>query len=93
MLCKGRHIGREKSSHRANCLAAGALQFEGWREVPLILTAAAMPTSTAQQLNSKVIRSLRAGSSFDIFQPDGIAYPGNSGGPLFDPDTGEVLVS
>ena len=23
--------------------------------------------------------------------PDGTAYPGNSGGPLFDPDTGEVL--
>ena len=55
------------------------------------ITAAAMPTPAAQQLNSKVIRSLRTGGSFDIFQLDGTAYPGNSGGPLFDPDTGEVL--
>jgi serine protease Do len=55
------------------------------------ITAAALPTPTAQQLNTKVIRSLRTGSSFDIFQLDGTAYPGNSGGPLFDPETGEVL--
>jgi S1-C subfamily serine protease len=55
------------------------------------ITAAALPTPTAQQLNSKVIRSLRAGGTFDIFQLDGTAYPGNSGGPLFDPETGEVL--
>jgi serine protease Do len=55
------------------------------------IVAAALPTATAQQLNEKVIRSLRGGSSFDIFQLDGTAYPGNSGGPVFDPDTGEVL--
>ena len=54
------------------------------------ITAVAMPTPTAQQLNSKVIRSLRTGNSFDIFQLDATAYPGNSGGPLFDPDTGDV---
>lgn len=51
----------------------------------------ALPTPSAQQLNEKTIRSLRSGSHFDIFQLDGTAYPGNSGGPLFDPDTGEVL--
>ena len=55
------------------------------------ITAAALPTPTANQLNEKTIRSLRERSSFDIFQLDGTAYPGNSGGPLFDPDTGEVL--
>lgn len=55
------------------------------------ITAAALPTPSAQQLNEKTIRSLRGGASFDIFQLDGTAYPGNSGGPLFDPDTGEVL--
>jgi S1-C subfamily serine protease len=55
------------------------------------ITSAALPTPNAQQLNSKVIRSLRGGSSFEIFQLDGTAYPGNSGGPLFDPDTGDVL--
>lgn len=55
------------------------------------ITAAALPTPTAHQLNEKTIRSLREGGGFDIFQLDGTAYPGNSGGPLFDPDTGEVL--
>jgi len=54
------------------------------------ITAAALPTPTAGQLNEKAIRSLRGGP-FNIFQLDGTAYPGNSGGPLFDPDTGEVL--
>lgn len=55
------------------------------------IAAAALPTPTAQQLNEKTIRSLRTGGSFEIFQLDGTAYPGNSGGPLFDPDTGDVL--
>ena len=55
------------------------------------IAAAALPTPTAQQLNERTIRSLRGGSSFDVFQLDGTAYPGNSGGPLFDPETGEVL--
>lgn len=55
------------------------------------IVAAALPTPSAQQLNEKTIRSLRGGGSFDVFQLDGTAYPGNSGGPLFDPDTGEVL--
>ena len=54
------------------------------------ITAAALPTSTAGQLNEKAIRSLRAGP-FNIFQLDGTAYPGNSGGPLFDPDSGAVV--
>lgn len=55
------------------------------------IVAAALPTPTAQKLNEKVILSLRGGSSFDVFQLDGTAYPGNSGGPAFDPDTGDVL--
>ena len=54
------------------------------------ITAIALPTSTAQQLNERSVRRLREGS-FDIFQLDATAYPGNSGGPLFDADTGEVL--
>ncbi len=52
---------------------------------------AALPTPSALNLNGKTIRSLREGESFDIFQLDGTAYPGNSGGPLFHPETGEVL--
>ncbi|MEO8120746.1 MAG: serine protease [Rhodoferax sp.] len=55
------------------------------------ITAAALPTPSARQLNQKAIRSLRGDGKFDIFQLDGTAYPGNSGGPLFDPETGDVL--
>ena len=54
------------------------------------ITPAAMPTPTARQLNAATIRSVRAGP-FDIFQLDGTAYPGNSGGPLFDPENGDLL--
>jgi S1-C subfamily serine protease len=42
------------------------------------------------QLNERAIRSLRDGS-FDIYQLDATAYPGNSGGPMFDENTGEIL--
>jgi S1-C subfamily serine protease len=55
------------------------------------IAAAALPTATANQLNAQAIRALRGNQPFDIFQLDGTAYPGNSGGPLFDPDTGDVL--
>jgi serine protease Do len=70
----------------------GALGFSPvtHRAIVSSIAPAALPTPTAQQLNEKTIRSLRA-VSFDIFQLDGTAYPGNSGGPLFDPDTGDVL--
>ena len=54
------------------------------------ITAIALPTANSQQLNARTIASLRSGS-FDIFQLDATAYPGNSGGPMFDVDSGEVL--
>ncbi len=54
------------------------------------ITAIALPTANSQQLNARTIASLRNGS-FDIFQLDATAYPGNSGGPMFDADSGEVL--
>lgn len=54
------------------------------------ITAIALPAANGQQLTERVIRSLREGT-FNIFQLDGTAYPGNSGGPMFDADTGEVL--
>ncbi|MCB2028420.1 MAG: trypsin-like peptidase domain-containing protein [Rhodoferax sp.] len=70
----------------------GALGFSSVTHRALIssITPAAMPTPTARQLNAATIRSVRAGP-FDIFQLDGTAYPGNSGGPLFDPESGVVL--
>jgi serine protease Do len=70
----------------------GALGFSAVTHRGMIssITAIALPTANAQQLNARTIASLRNGS-FDIFQLDATAYPGNSGGPMFDAETGQVL--
>ena len=54
------------------------------------ITPIALPSATAQQLNAKVIRRLKNGA-FEVYQLDGTAYPGNSGGPLFEMEKGEVI--
>jgi serine protease Do len=54
------------------------------------ITAIALPAPTAQQLNPRTISRLRDGS-FDILQLDATAYPGNSGGPVLDAETGRVV--
>lgn len=54
------------------------------------ITAAALPSPTADKLKAQAIRGLRDGT-FNIFQLDATAYPGNSGGPLFDPESGAVV--
>ena len=54
------------------------------------ITAAALPSPTADRLKPQAIRGLRDGT-FNIFQLDATAYPGNSGGPLFDPESGAVV--
>ena len=54
------------------------------------ITEAALPSPSARQLQGRAVRGLRDGT-FEIFQLDATAYPGNSGGPLFDPQTGEVM--
>lgn len=54
------------------------------------ITPIALPGATARQLNEKVIRRLKSGS-FDVLQLDATAYPGNSGGPLFELEKGEVI--
>lgn len=54
------------------------------------ITTMALPSPTGQQLSGRAIRSLRL-EPIQIFQLDATAYPGNSGGPLFDPQTGAVV--
>ena len=70
----------------------GALGFSPvtHRGMVSAVTPIALPSDNAQQLTENVIRRLKSGS-FDIFQLDATAYPGNSGGPLFDAETGEVV--
>ena len=50
----------------------------------------ALPSPTARQLDARVIRSVQAGT-FLLFQLDATAYPGHSGSPLYDTETGEVV--
>jgi S1-C subfamily serine protease len=48
-----------------------------------------MPQLTAQLLEKKIISRLTA--PYNVFQLDATAYPGNSGSPLYHPDTGQVM--
>lgn len=54
------------------------------------ITSVALPSPTAQQLDSRSISRLREGA-FEMLQLDATAYPGNSGGPLFDAETGAIV--
>ncbi len=47
------------------------------------------PLPRATELNARTIR--QASDPFHVFQLDAIAYPGNSGSPLWQPETGAVL--
>lgn len=70
----------------------GALGFSPvtHRGMVASITPIVLPAANDQRLSARSIRSARDGA-FDIFQLDGTAYPGNSGGPVFDPDTGAVI--
>ena len=54
------------------------------------ITPIAIPQAKAGELDPRTIRRLASGP-FPVFQLDGTAYPGNSGSPIYDPDSGEVL--
>lgn len=70
----------------------GALGFSPvtHRGMVSAITPIAQPGQHSSQLNAKVIRRLKDGA-FNIFQLDATAYPGNSGGPMFDEESGEVV--
>lgn len=53
------------------------------------ITPIILPVHNVGQLDAGKIRQLQR-SAYKVFQLDGTAYPGNSGSPLYDPDTGEV---
>jgi serine protease Do len=48
-----------------------------------------IPTRSGRELDPALIRRMR--EPYTIFQLDATAYPGNSGSPLFDPASGQVL--
>lgn len=49
----------------------------------------AIPQNDTRQLTSRMIKAMR--DPYDVIQLDATAYPGNSGSPVYDPDTGRVL--
>jgi serine protease Do len=70
----------------------GALGFTPvtHRGIVSSITGIALPAPGAQSLNSQAINRLRQGS-FDIYQLDATAYPGNSGGPVLEVESGKVI--
>lgn len=53
------------------------------------VTPIAVPRGQAGRLDPATIRRLE--DPYRVFQLDGTAYPGNSGSPLYDPETGTVV--
>lgn len=53
-------------------------------------TAIVPPAAGPQGLSERAVRQLRQGS-FEVVQLDATAYPGNSGGPVMNIETGEVV--
>jgi S1-C subfamily serine protease len=60
------------------------------RGIVSAITPIAIPQGRASELEPALVRRLASGT-FPVFQLDATAYPGNSGSPIYDPLTGEVL--
>ncbi|HAT32743.1 MAG TPA: hypothetical protein DCW29_18430 [Janthinobacterium sp.] len=53
------------------------------------ITPVIIPTINAQKLDVKLLKQLQK-PVYGVFQLDATAYPGSSGSPLYDPETGLV---
>ena len=60
------------------------------RGIVAAVSRVALPASDARQLNPATVARLRDGP-FEVYQLDATAYPGNSGGPLIDAESGQVI--
>jgi S1-C subfamily serine protease len=59
------------------------------RGIVSAITPIVIPTTSPERLTAKMIRQMRA--PYDVYQLDATAYPGNSGSPLYEIDTGKVV--
>jgi S1-C subfamily serine protease len=71
----GMVLGLHAATHRATLAA---------------ITPVVMPSLSSRKLDARQITQL-ARNPFNIYQLDGTAYPGNSGSPLYDAETGKVV--
>ena len=53
------------------------------------LTPIVIPVQGSRELDVKSVTRLR--NAFEVFQLDATAYPGNSGSPLYNLETGQVI--
>ncbi len=60
------------------------------RGIVAAITPIGIPQANARDLNPALVRRLST-DAFRVYQLDATAYPGNSGSPLFDPESGEVI--
>lgn len=60
------------------------------RAIIASVTPIAIPLPRAGELSPQTVRRLASGQ-YPVFQLDATAYPGNSGSPLYDAATGEVI--
>ena len=60
------------------------------RGIVSAITPIGIPQANSRDLNPALVRRL-ANDVFRVYQLDATAYPGNSGSPVFDPKTGEVI--
>lgn len=60
------------------------------RAMVAAMTPIAVPSATAGELDARAIRRL-SNPAYYVMQLDSIAYPGNSGSPLYDPENGQVI--
>lgn len=70
----GMVLGLHAATHRATLAA---------------ITPIVMPSLNSRKLEVRQLAQLQR-TSFDIFQLDATAYPGNSGSPVYDPASGQV---
>lgn len=70
----GMALGLHPATHRATLAA---------------ITPVVTPSLSSRRLDPRAIAQLQR-ASFDVYQLDGTAYPGNSGSPVYDPETGVV---
>ena len=59
------------------------------RGIVSAISPVALPAIKSRQINAKLLRRLR--DPFDVYQLDATAYPGNSGSPLYNAETGNVI--
>jgi serine protease Do len=60
------------------------------RSMVAAISPIAIPVARANHLDPRVVRRLNS-SGFAVFQLDAVAYPGNSGSPVYHPETGTVI--